>query len=92
MARFKKGNKYTFKPGNIPYNKERTAKRNEQSECDNKKYTRLTKKKHRVVINTPYLDSEEKSNRALCSARLLCPRTKYEDVPKSKEKPVQIKR
>lgn len=92
MARFKKRNKYTFKPGNIPHNKERTAKRNEKSECDNQKYIRLTKKKHSVVINNPYLDSEEKSNRALRSAKLLRPRTKSEESPKSKEKPVQNKR
>jgi hypothetical protein len=34
---------YTFNPGNIPHNNERTIKLHAKSDCDNPKYTRLIK-------------------------------------------------
>jgi len=83
MACFKKGNKYTFKPGNIP------AKLHAKVTVTIQNTQDYPKKKHSLVVNIPYLDFEEKSHRALYSAKFLCPRTTVEDVPKSKEKPVK---
>lgn len=90
---FKKGNKYTFKVGSIPSNKKRNSVKTVKSDSDTSSYIRLTKQKHNLVVNDPFADPEEKSERACRAARLLRPMSDEASSPKQyKKKAVKDKR
>lgn len=90
---FRKGNKYKFTDGNIPHNKKRKCSKPVKSDSKTNKYIRLTKEKHKLVVNDPYTDPEEKAKRVPLAASLLRPKTKEVSKPKvSKKKSVKDKR
>ena len=88
MAGFKKGNKYTYKKGNVPHNKKRTKVTCTKSDSETPKYTRLTKRMHTLVVNDPFTDPAEKAKRAVRAAKLLRPKAEQVPVsiPKAKSK------
>lgn len=92
MAKFKKGNNSRFKSGNIPHNKKRTKVKEAKSDSYQALYTRLTKKKHELVVNDPYSTPEEKSKRACRAAKLLRPKAKVSYKPKYRKISTKHKR
>lgn len=92
MTGFKKGNKYTFRRGNVPHNKKRTKVLQAKSDNNNPKYIRLTRRMHNLVVNDPFTDPEEKSKRASRAAKLLRPKAKETSKRKIKSKSAKDKR
>lgn len=87
MVGFKKGNKFTFKTGNIPHNKKRTNVKQLQNDSKTPEYIRLTKRMHQLVVNDPYTPPEEKAKRSVRAAKLLRPKSDTVPVPKKVSKP-----
>ena len=92
MAGFRKGNKHTFKKGNVPHNKRRTKLLQTKSDSETPKYIRLTRRMHNLVVNDPYTSPEEKTRRASRAAKLLRPKAVESPVANSRKKSANNKR
>lgn len=86
MPGFKKGNKYSFKSGNIPRNKTRTKDSTVKSDLETPKYIRLTRKTHELVVNDPYTDPEQKIQQSSHAVKLLRPKKNLIQSPRSQGK------
>ena len=85
MTKFKKGNKYGFKQGHFPHNKQRKCVQTTKSDTKIPVYERLTRDMTRLVQNVPYPEDPSNSQERAEATKLLRP---IDDVPKKlKSKP-----
>ena len=73
MAKFKKGNNFGFRKGQVPHNKQRKCASTIKSDSQQQSYKRLTRKMTNLVQNVQYKEEDSSNVNTAVPAKLLRP-------------------